>query len=57
MTVELIELGLGLYFIGVAISITKAGDAGRHTMLVDKFKLAFGILLTILALLQGVKLF
>lgn len=53
MTVQLIELLLGIYFIGVSIGITKSGNAYSKT--VDLFKLLLGVLLIILALLQGVR--
>jgi glycerol uptake facilitator-like aquaporin len=53
MTVELIEFLLGLYFIGIAVSITSNYPNG-YTKSVDLFKLVLGILLLILAFSQGV---
>jgi hypothetical protein len=50
MTVELIELLVGLYFIGVSISIV------NRVFTVDAFKLGFGVVLVVFALMQGVQL-
>jgi hypothetical protein len=50
MTVALIELLAGLYFFGISISYVKS------VITVDMFKLVFGVVLILVALLQGTKL-
>lgn len=52
MTVELIELLLGVYFVGV--SITVSGRLPNYTKTIDWFKLFLGAILIALSLLQGV---
>lgn len=54
MTTELVEFLVGLYFIGAAVAISK--NANVYTRTVDLFKLVFGIVLVVLAILQGVRL-
>lgn len=55
MNVGLIELLLGIYFIGVGVSIIKVGPQNGNVT-VDMFKLLLGIILVFLALAKGVTL-
>lgn len=53
MTVQLVELLVGLYFVGVSISWTPKTSSAIN---VDVFKLSLGVSLVLLALAQGVRL-
>lgn len=55
MTSQLIEFLLGIYFIGVSIAVSKATGATTYGRTVDVFKLVLGVLLVLLAVLQGVR--
>lgn len=52
MSVGLIELMLGIYFIGIGISFVKVGANQSST--VDIFKVLLGVILVLLALSKGV---
>lgn len=53
MPVALVELFLGIYFIGVSVAIVKTTPGYNKT--VDVFKLILGVALVALALIQGVR--
>lgn len=55
MTLELIEVLLGLYFIGISFAIVRTLPNREFAKSVDVFKLIFGISLIVLAMVQGVR--
>jgi len=56
MTSVLIEFLLGIYFIGVSIAVARQLTTPvTYSKSVDVFKLVLGVLLVLLAVLQGVR--
>lgn len=59
MNVQLIEVLVGLFLVGLSTSVTRNRSEAGFTFVatVDWFKLVFGVVLVALAIWQGVRLF